>query len=679
MASISANGSRGHHKFTLNVNETYVSGGADNYSDVSWDLILEPIQRGWDWYYSATVPVKYSVNIDGTIYEGNIMSYDGQSTVTVASNSKRIYHNSDGSKSINFSFSVWDNVSANYLPGSASNSGSMNLTTIPRYANITYFNVSQRDETSVQFNWGADAVCDWAWYSVDGGSNWYNLPSNNIVSGLSAGTTYNFKLKIRRTDSQLTTESGIVQKSTYPYPFLEYAYPFTIGQNINIYLFNPLNRTINIYILGNDNSVICTATRNIDGSTSIASTVQEIDSQYASIPNSNVGNYKVRLVVSSLSRDTTVNGAEYRTNTDNCKPTFSDFTFEDVNATTIALTGNNQNIINRYSNVKAIITALNKATAQKYATMSKYSFVCGNSQTNINYNSSETVEGTINGVKSGVFNVYAIDSRTNSTVVTKIANEVIEYNDLIKNSINISRQNGVSETTSLSIYGKIDLVDFGQVVNSIQSAKYRYKATDSQTWSNYTNITLTVDSNGNFSFNGNIQGDTNDGFDIANSYNIEVVVSDELSSVIFTANLNSGVPNIALHKNGVGIMGKYDTSAGGPLQINGILPIETGTNSVGNYFKFYDGTLICTGKFTITPVSYGVVTNYKALPMHFIDNNYIMSFTAIDGNPTTYSTYKWAQFSYSSYGYNQFQINLYNSSNNTNTLTLSYIAIGKWK
>lgn len=26
MASISANGSRGHHKFTLNVNETYVSG-----------------------------------------------------------------------------------------------------------------------------------------------------------------------------------------------------------------------------------------------------------------------------------------------------------------------------------------------------------------------------------------------------------------------------------------------------------------------------------------------------------------------------------------------------------------------------------------------------------------------------------------------------------------------------
>ena len=56
---------------------------------------------------------------------------------------------------------------------------------------------------------------------------------------------------------------------------------------------------------------------------------------------------------------------------------------------------------------------------------------------------------------------------------------------------------------------------------------------------------------------------------IINTYNIEVIISDELSSVTFTANLGSGVPNIALHKNGVGIMGPYNVEEGGLLQIEG--------------------------------------------------------------------------------------------------------------
>lgn len=621
MASCSGNGSRGHHKFTLNVWETYVSGGADNYSTVNWELILSRISGNWDWYYSTTVPVKYKVNIDGNEYTGNIMSYDGVSTVTINSGSLNIWHNSDGSKSIGFSFEVWDNVSANYLPGYASGSGGIDLTTIPRYANITSFSVDKIDETSVRFNFSTDVGCDWAWYSIDGGSTWANLDISNIIGGLSANTPYAFKLRVRRTDSQLTTDSGIVWQTTYNYPYIISADNFIIGNNININIYNPLQRWLNIYILGSDNSTICTSSRSTNGNASINNTSEEINSQYESIPNSNVGTYKVRIVVPSLNdRDTTVNGANYYTNTDDCKPIFNDFTYADVNSTTLALTGNNQNIIPRYSNVKVTIVNANKATAQKYATMNKYSFVCSNSQTNINYSSSEDVEGTINGVKSGVFDVYAIDSRTNSKLVTKIANEVINYTDLIKNSISVSRDNGVSEITTLLIYGKIDLVDFGQIVNSIKSAKYRYKATDSQTWSNYTNITLTVDNNGNYSFNGNIQGDTNTGFDIGNSYNIEVVVSDELSSVIFTANLNSGVPNIALHKNGVGIMGKYDVSVGGLFQIEGKDIFKFSSSELFTGYKWIDDKPIYRKVISVnSPASADVYTTIANMGSNVVD------------------------------------------------------------
>lgn len=265
----------------------------------------------------------------------------------------------------------------------------------------------------------------------------------------------------------------------------------------------------------------------------------------------------------------------------NANPIFNNFVFEDTNTVTLALTGNNQNIIQGYSNVKATIPVEFIAEAQKGASMVKYSFTCSDDQRDITYSDSESTNNTIENVKSGVFNVYAIDSRNNSTLVTKNANQIIAFNPLTKGNITVARQNGSSEQTTLTLNGKADLVDFGDVINSIQEAKYRYKITNSSAWSNYNNITLTVDNDGNYSFNGLIQGDTNEGFNVDHSYNIEVVIADELSSVTFTANLGSGIPNIALHKNGVGIMGKYDTSVGGLLQIAGkSIYVNYSTNEV---------------------------------------------------------------------------------------------------
>lgn len=503
------------------------------------------------------------------------------------------------------------------------NSSWQTFTTLNRRVNITYFNVSQINETSVRFNYSADAGCDWAWYSIDGGSTWANLDNSNIVSGLSAGTLYAFKLRLRRTDSQLTTDSDTYWQETINYPYISQSQNFTIGNNILFNLYNPLGREITIYVIGNDNSTINTATRSTSGDMSIGNTAQEIDSQYASIPNSNKGTYKVRLVVPSLNyRDTTFNGAEYSTNINDCSPLFSYFEFEDVNQTTIALTGNNQNIISRYSNMQVTIPIAYKATAQKYATMSKYSFVCGNKQANINYSSSESVNGTINEASSGTFTVYAIDSRQNSTPISRVANEVIDYNDLVKGNISISRQNGVGEITNLTISGTVHLIDFGEVINSIKTSKYRYKIANDSTWSNYTNITLTVDNEGNFSFNQNIQGDTNDGFDASNAYNIEVLVEDELSSITFKINLGSGIPNIALHKNGVGIMGKYNTLVGGKFQIDGkrIYIPEVIYNGAGQ-----------TGDITLSQST----SNYSTLEIYSTDyfgNSYVTKVSANDNN-----------------------------------------------
>lgn len=306
------------------------------------------------------------------------------------------------------------------------------------------------------------------------------------------------------------------------------------------------------------------------GSYTFSLTEEERELLRSKCPNSNT--LAVREVIATCLNGTTESFWSWQDKTMNivnANPTFNNFEFEDINEKTIELTGNNQNIIQGYSNVKVTVPVNYIATANKYATISKYSFTCSDVQKDFSYSDSESISNIIENVKAGVFNVYAIDSRNNSTLVVKNANQTIPYTSLSKENINVKRNNGVSEQTVLSFTGKIDLVNFGAVTNSIKSSKFRYKITDSSTWSEYKDIAITVDEKGNYLFNDYIPGDTDNGFDIGHAYNIEVIISDELSNVTFTANLGSGIPNIALHKNGVGIMGKYDVSEGGLLQLAG--------------------------------------------------------------------------------------------------------------
>lgn len=253
----------------------------------------------------------------------------------------------------------------------------------------------------------------------------------------------------------------------------------------------------------------------------------------------------------------------------NANPEFSNFTFKDINETTVALTGNNQNIIKGYSNVQATIPVANKAIAKKETTMSKYRFTCGDKADDQSYSDTADVNLTINGVPNGTFIVYATDKRDNSTPVTKLANQVIDYSPLTKISIDAYRNGGVSEEVILQLEGTINVVNFGKKTNAIKTAKVKYRVAKTDKWSNEQDIVLTV-VDGKFSYNGAITGDLETkGFNISNSYEVEVVVTDELSSVTFTDTFSSGTPNIAYHKNGISVMGKYDVEEGGLFQING--------------------------------------------------------------------------------------------------------------
>ena len=194
---------------------------ANNSTTINWQAgLYTGTSSSHDFWYSNAVKIT-NVTINGqTVSTGGTWSNiktggDNQ----LLSNSITIPHNSDGTKTFSISISGWL-----YGSGNKSGSGSFTLTSIPRKTTVT-LSVSKRDETSLIFNWSAADTVDYSWYSTNNGSTWTGkaitegTSGSYIVDGLSAGQTYNCKIKVRRKDSQLESDpSTTAAQTTYAIP-----------------------------------------------------------------------------------------------------------------------------------------------------------------------------------------------------------------------------------------------------------------------------------------------------------------------------------------------------------------------------------------------------------------------------------------------------------------------------
>lgn len=157
----------------------------------------------------------------GTVWAngGRVYNYTGNfsnHTVGLASGSFNIGHNSDGTQSISFNGHI-----AVYASGTSSGSGSWSLPTIPRYANFTGISFTSVNDVGFNINVSVDSVCNLLQYSLDGGSTWTSINANFTsytvpLTGLKSNQTYNVQLLVRRSDSGLTTTSGVYNVTTSP-------------------------------------------------------------------------------------------------------------------------------------------------------------------------------------------------------------------------------------------------------------------------------------------------------------------------------------------------------------------------------------------------------------------------------------------------------------------------------
>lgn len=166
--TITGNGSRQHHKFTLTVTENSKNDSA-NTSSISFKFELSPIQSGWDWAMQET-NISYTITINGTHYTGTIPDYNGSSTVTLKSGTLNVAHDATGTKTMSFSFSVHDRDGESFTCGSASASGSMVLTPTTGQGLVYIDNGSGWDAYQVYIDNGSS----WDRYIpyIDNGSSW---------------------------------------------------------------------------------------------------------------------------------------------------------------------------------------------------------------------------------------------------------------------------------------------------------------------------------------------------------------------------------------------------------------------------------------------------------------------------------------------------------------------------
>ena len=267
-------------KYRIVVEETNINTN-DNNSTVNVKVQAWRTNTG----YTTDGNGSCSCTIDGNQYSSSWSYQDGHaitynSFTTLFNKDVTINHNADGSKTINVSASI-----SHATFNTSSNGFDVALTTIPRYANITSFNVDKRDETSVTINFNVDSPIDECQYSINGG-NWNNTGADInarsfVVGSLNANTTYNFKIRVKRTGATagMYRESGNYQQSTYNYPTAD-AGNFLIEQPATIYLYNPLRRNITVYLIGESNITIGEYIGNADGNLTGFNYSKSVTNQY---------------------------------------------------------------------------------------------------------------------------------------------------------------------------------------------------------------------------------------------------------------------------------------------------------------------------------------------------------------------------------------------------------------
>ncbi|MBR5593893.1 MAG: hypothetical protein IKW46_07470 [Bacteroidaceae bacterium] len=510
---------------------------ATNKTVINWSL--KGAGTTGNAYYKAG---NFKVVINGaTVYSSSdrIELYVG---TTVASGTATIAHSTDGTKT----FSASAEAGIYDYAVNCKGSGSWELDAIPRYGTVAH-SLNAKTETTVKMNWSSDSTVDYLWYSTDNGTSWTGVNVTDgksgtyTISNLLPYTTHKIKTRIRRKDSQLTTDSGALSVTTYDYPYCTDAPDFVIGEAVTLKFYNPLNRTFD-FTIQRDGKAVYTWTGKSGTSYTGVNGTEAVNALYDAITDTISARYDVVVKYGTSSK--TTNGDYCMVDTAECRPTFAGFTYRDTNTTVTNVTGNNQVLVKGLSTLSVTIPAANKMVTKHGATPDFYSIISDTQDVTRDYSTSDIVANLGAVTRGGVswLTVSAHDSRGLFTAVQKDLT-VVDYSKPTV-GITLKRLNNFENSTTLTVSGQVSPVTVGGVdKNSVSGVKYRYRENGGEWPSTYTPLSVTTD--------GAKYTCTSVTLDLDNTkaFEFEVITTDKLGTATATAKVDVGVPIFMVSSN----------------------------------------------------------------------------------------------------------------------------------
>ena len=317
----------------------------------------------------------------------------------------------------------------------------------------------------------------------------------------------------------------------------------------------------------------------------------------------------------------------------NASPTISGASYKDTNSAMIAITGNNQKIVQNKSTIQFTISSIK---AQKYSTLTMLTIDINGkivssplSGTSI---SNKTVSFGITGVSQNTkASISVTDSR--GFVTTQKINITVLAWSLPTAIISLNRKNNFYDETYLKANATFSSLDN----NNTLSIQYKYKESESQNWSNLTSLT-------------NNQEIVLE-LDNTKSFDFQVILTDRIGTKTYNLELARGIPIIFFDRllRAVGV---------------GTLPDA-------------ENRLVCDRKFGINNLEheriFEIVNTYRDIPVAQAYRSSalrVKSYYRDDEEPTT---------AVSIYGVNDGgQVQVYGRSAFTNTIIDHYSIRSQW-
>ena len=425
-----------------------------------------------------------------------------------------------------------------------------------------------------------------------------------------------------------STNTNITFPNIARYPIITEAPNFTDEDNPTIKFTTQVASGISVYAYiqnadGTSNYIMRDNISYASGTYTFTLTDNERNTLRSATPNSNTLNVRFTLM-------TVLNGTQYfyfvnRTmSIVNANPTFS-VAYQDTNATTLAITSNNQQIIQNHSTLQINVSS---ASAKKGASLSTVRTTINGATTTTSISSStKNINiGTVNLSSNTTIPVVLTDSRGNSSTIN-LSVIILPY-ESPSAIINLRRKQNYYTETDITVDATYSSLDSKNTL----TIQYRTKKTSDGSYGSYASLTDNVTT----TFNA----------DNTYSWNVQVLLTDAIGSTTYNLTLGVGNPILFIDRRKASIGLNSLPTNDNSLEVNGDLYIKDNNNNLTNVANRLTGGCIhgSGGKTSFTAYTtngYGVLFVISATYVFIITLQYGTQTTNNVFNAPPTLTYTW--------------------------------------